>query len=122
MNDKEKERALRRRIREVKEELMALDDLRPGTLSQQYNVCGTPGCRCKADPPQKHGPYYQLSWHRKGKSTTRFVRRPDTPRVRRELKNYERLQSLVDRWINLSIQLGDLKLKQARSEQSRQEA
>ena len=122
MNAKEKERALQRRIRETKEALMALGDLRPGTLSQQYSVCGKPGCRCKAEPPQKHGPYYQLSWYRKGKSTTRFVRRPDTSRVRRELKNYERLRSLVDRWINLSIELGELKLKQARSEQSRQEA
>ncbi|MGC9328602.1 MAG: DUF6788 family protein [Candidatus Hinthialibacter sp.] len=29
--------------------------MRPGALSQQYNVCGNPRCRCK-DPqhPQKH--------------------------------------------------------------------
>jgi hypothetical protein len=33
--------------------------------------CGKPRCRCKADPPQLHGPYYQ--WTRKidGKTVTR---------------------------------------------------
>ena len=46
-------------------DLAALGDLRPGSLSIQYNVCGSPGCRCKADPPVKHGPYYQVSYTRK---------------------------------------------------------
>jgi hypothetical protein len=39
-------------IAKVKEELAGLGDLRPGSLSTQYNVCGSPNCKCKADPPQ----------------------------------------------------------------------
>ncbi len=109
---------LQRRIQKIKDQLMTLGDLRPGSLTQQYNVCGKPGCRCKADPPQKHGPYYQLGWTRKGKSTTRFVRGPDAARVRREVENYERLQTLVDRWIELSIQLGELKLQEVRKKKA----
>lgn len=101
----------RRQIESLKKQIMAIEDLRPGSLSEQYNVCGKPGCRCKADPPQKHGPYYQLSWTRGGKSTTRFVRAPDVSRVRREIKNYERLQSLIDRWIALSMEICELKPK-----------
>src|SRR3972149_5652080 len=104
----EKIRSHRRRIEEIKKQLIALGDLRPGSLSQPYNVCGKPGCRCKADPPQKHGPYYQLGWTRKGKSTTRFVRSPNLPEVRREIKNYERLQTLMERWIDLSLQICEL--------------
>jgi hypothetical protein len=53
--------ALHRRIEEIKAEIVALGALRPGTLSRQYNVCATPGCRFKEDPEQRHGPYYQLS-------------------------------------------------------------
>jgi hypothetical protein len=105
----------RRRIEEIKKQLIALGDLRPGSLSQQYNVCGKPDCRCKADPPEKHGPYYQLGWTRKGKSTTRFVRPPDLPEVRRELKNYERLQALMKRWVDLSMEVCEIKLKAARA-------
>lgn len=44
------------RIQSIKHEIAALGDLRPGALSLQYNVCGNPSCRCKADPPLKHGP------------------------------------------------------------------
>ncbi len=107
-------RDLLRRIQKIKKDLVALGDLRPGSLSEQYNVCGKPGCRCKADPPQKHGPYFQLGWTRKRKSTTRFVRRPNLLAVRTQLKNYQQLQALVDQWIDLSIQLCELTLKQTK--------
>lgn len=41
----------------------------PAAGSVSFNH-GTPGCRCKADPPQLHGPYWQ--WTRKvaGKTVT----------------------------------------------------
>ena len=32
-----------------------------GSLTRRYTRCGKPGCRCQADPPQPHGPYYQLT-------------------------------------------------------------
>src|SRR5215510_13828026 len=35
----------------------------PGTLTERMTRCGYPGCRCRADPPQLHGPYHQ--WTRK---------------------------------------------------------
>jgi hypothetical protein len=98
----------------VKRQLAALGEMRPGSLSTQYNVCGSPGCRCKASPPRKHGPYYQVSYTRKGKSGTRFVRKEDLPRIRRALKNYARMRTLVDRWIELAMKLSDLRLTKAR--------
>ena len=97
-------------IVKIKQQLVKLDDLRPGTLSEQYNVCGTPGCRCKATPPQKHGPYHQLSLTRQGKSTTRFVRREEVATVKKQLANYATLRELVDRWIDLAIELSDMEL------------
>jgi len=110
--------ALERRLQRIKRGLAALGDLRPGHLSQQYNVCGNPSCRCKADPPQRHGPYYQLGWTRKGKSTTRFIRAPDVAAVKAQLRNHERLLRLVDRWIAVSVEICDLELKQSRTEQA----
>ncbi len=73
--------ALDKRIAAIKAALAALGPLRPGSLSQQYNVCGNPRCRCKAAPPQKHGPYYQLSYTFRGKSHSDFVRRDALPQV-----------------------------------------
>ncbi len=43
-----------------------------GSLLQVANRCGKPGCRCKADPPQLHGPYWQ--WTRKINGKTVSVR------------------------------------------------
>lgn len=74
--------SLERQIEKIKRELAQLGDLRPGSLSKQYNVCGNPNCKCKATPPKKHGPYYQLSSTRKGKSRTKFVRKEDSLSVR----------------------------------------
>jgi hypothetical protein len=112
------QQSLQARIDQLKQAVMRLGDLRPGKLSQQYNVCGKAECRCKADPPQKHGPYYQLSFTRKGKSSSQFVRKEDLARVRRQLRNYQRLRELIDRWIALGMQLSRLKLQQP-SERSR---
>ena len=110
-----REKLLLRQIERVKGQLAALGDLRPGSLSTQYNVCGTPGCRCKATPPEKHGPYYQVSFTRKGKSSSKFVRKEDLAAVRRALKNYEVMKTLVDRWIDLATELSNLRLANKRS-------
>src|SRR5580692_5185295 len=112
--DAKREVQIERQIEKVKRQLAALGDLRPGSLSTQYNVCGTPGCRCKATPPEKHGPYYQVSFTRKGKSSSKFVRKQDLADVRRELKNYELMKTLVDRWIDLATELSNLRLANKR--------
>jgi hypothetical protein len=109
-----REKLLLRQIERVKVQLAALGDLRPGSLSTQYNVCGTPGCRCKATPPEKHGPYYQVSFTRKGKSSSKFVRKEDLAAVRRELKNYQVMKTLVERWIDLATELSNLRLANKR--------
>jgi hypothetical protein len=108
---KQRIRALEAQIKAIKRELTGLGELRPGSLSKQYNVCGSPGCRCKATPPQKHGPYFQLSYTRKGKDGTRFVKQTELPAIREAMANYARLRDLVDRWVDLSTELSDLKLE-----------
>jgi len=104
--------SLEARIATLKQAIVRLGDLRPGKLSQQYNVCGKADCRCKADPPQKHGPYYQLSFTRNGKSSTQFVRKEDLAVVRQQLRNYQRMRELIDRWIALGMELSRLRLPQ----------
>jgi hypothetical protein len=113
--DTKREAQIERQIEKVKRDLTALGDLRPGSLSTQFNVCGSPGCRCKATPPEKHGPYYQVSFTRKGKSSSKFVRKEDLPAIRKELKNYESMKLLVDTWIELATELSNLRLKRDRS-------
>jgi hypothetical protein len=115
---------LQQRIATIKAALAALGPLRPGTLSQQYNVCGTPGCRCKADPAQRHGPYHQLSYTWRGRSRSEFVREPELTRVREQLANYARLRELLDQWLDAAIELARLERQRWRypQENSRPQA
>lgn len=46
-----------------------------GTLLAVANRCGNPTCRCKGDPPQLHGPYWQ--WSRKVDGKTVSIRLTD---------------------------------------------
>jgi hypothetical protein len=111
------EDTLEKRIQKIKAQIGELGDLRPGALSQQYNVCGSPNCRCKANPPLKHGPYYQISFKRHGKSSSQFVREVDLSEVQSQLDNYRQLRELVDEWITLSTELSNLRLRQKRRDE-----
>jgi len=106
--------SLEKRIRNIKHQISELGDLRPGALSKQYNICGSPNCRCKAIPPVKHGPYYQISFTRHGKSSSQFVREEDLDEVQQQLENYRQLRQLVDEWITLSAELSSLRLREKR--------
>lgn len=100
---------IEKQIQRIKKELTELGELRLGSLSKQYNVCGKASCRCK-DPehPQRHGPYYQVSYGRKGKSSSAFVRPESLADVKKQLANYKRLKELVNRWIDLGLEHAQL--------------
>lgn len=94
-----------RRLKELQQELSELGPMHPGSLSEQYNVCGTPGCHCKDEKrPQKHGPYYQLSFTWRGKSTTRFVRQERVEEMRDKVATYKRFRDLVNEWVDLVVE------------------
>jgi len=95
-----------RRIERLKGKLARLGPMLPGSISEQWNVCGTPGCRCKdPDKPVKHGPYHQLSFTVGGKSSTMFVKRADLPEARRCLKRYQQFKALSAELVRAHIAL-----------------
>jgi hypothetical protein len=108
--------AIERRLRTLQHHLAELGPLHPGSVSEQYNICGTPGCRCK-DPqhPRKHGPYYQLSYTWRGKSTSRFVRPEQVAGMRRKVANYKRFRELVNEWVDLEVERERAEREQAKS-------
>jgi len=85
-----------RKIKQLTEKLLNLGPMLPGSMSQQWNVCGTPGCRCK-DPkhPVKHGPYYQVNFTIRGKHSSLFVKKEDAAEARRRMRRYKTFKKLV---------------------------
>ena len=89
----------------IKAKLLKLGPVLPGSLSKQWNVCGTPGCRCKdLKHPQRHGPYHQLSYTLQGHSSTVFVKPEDVVEVRRCIKRYAQFKGLCGELVEAYVQ------------------
>jgi hypothetical protein len=91
------------RIEKIKTALVALEPMRPGSLTRQYK-----------DPRSQSGPYYQLSYTRDMKSRTDYIPRDCVRQVRRLIGNYKRFKSLTTEWVDLSIEQSRLKIRLAR--------
>jgi len=97
-----------REIEEIKQGLLALGTMHPGSVSRQYQVCRKPGCKCMhPKDPVKHGPYHKLAYVYRGRPVCRFVRAECVEALAVRLAEYKRFRSLVDRWVALSIRQGE---------------
>ena len=88
----------RAQARRIATELAAIarsGNVAPGTITERRMRCGKANCRCHADPPQLHGPYW--SWTRKVRTKT--VGRWLTPEQRDDyatfFDNSKRLRALL---------------------------
>ena len=115
MNDALRRQQFEKQIQQIKLQLLALGDMRPGSLSQQYNVCGKAGCRCKApQKPKRHGPYYQLSYVHRGKSTSQFIRPGMVQIIKVQIAHYQTFRKLTQQWVDLAVRLAKLRLATAK--------
>ena len=92
---------VQQRIAAIQSELAQLGPMRPGCLSRQYR-----------DPKLKKGPYYQLSYTAQMKSRTEYIHPDLVPQIEQELAEYRRYRELTQEWVQLSIELSRLKIKQ----------
>lgn len=104
----DKLKQLENEIRKIKTELSGLGPMRPGSLSMQYKV-----------PAEKKGPYYQLSYTHKMKSRTQYVRRGWVDEIRGQIEVYKRFRKLIEKWIDLSIEHSQMRMKQAKEAKRR---
>ena len=102
------------RYEALKRELAALPPIRRGSLVRRFMPCGKLGCRCQANPPQLHGPYYQ--WTRKvlGKTATVRVNQTQAKLLREWIANGRRLDRLVRQIEKVSLRLTERRLRDAR--------
>lgn len=94
------------KVRRLKQKLLNLGLVLPGSISEQWNVCGTRGCKCK-DPvqPKKHGPYYQLSFSVGGRSSSLFIRKDDVAEARKAVMRYKEFKKLTTELIQAYVDL-----------------
>jgi len=103
---------MEKRIEEIKGKLALIGEMRPGSLNEPLTVCGRSNCRCKHPKrPKKHGPYYQLSYVHKGKSTTQYIQKELVGAVRSQLANYKQFKALTTEWVDIALTLAKQKLR-----------
>jgi hypothetical protein len=91
---------INKRIMEIKKELQELGDLRPGSLTKQY-----------AKPKEKKGSFFQISYTHKMKSKSDYVKKDYVNEMKKQLKEYKKLKSLIEEWIELGIMKSKLMMK-----------
>src|SRR6266545_6358379 len=87
----------------LKKALGALGYVRPGSLVRRYMPCGKAACRCASDPQSLHGPYYQWTTKRHGKTVTVRLTREQARVCAEWTQNHRRLKELVRRLEELSL-------------------
>lgn len=95
----EKIKELEKEIGSVKDQLMGIGAMRPGTLTKQYK-----------DRGNQAGGYYQLSYTHQMKSRTEYVRAAHVQRLEEEVAAYKNWRGLIERWVDLSIKLSREKI------------
>jgi hypothetical protein len=83
------------KIKNIEQKITKLGPVLPGSITEQWNVCGKINCRCKSkDNPQKHGPYQKLSFTILGKSSTMFIKKEDLKEAKKRIKSYAKFKKL----------------------------
>ena len=93
-------RQIEQRIERIKEALGQIGPMRPGSLTRQYK-----------DRKNKTGAYWQISYTRRMKSRTEYVREEWLEEIRHQIASHKRFRRLVDLWIDLDIERSKLTMK-----------
>ena len=101
---------LQRRQRELAREIAGLGFIQPGSVVQRHTYCQTPRCRCQADPPQLHGPYWQWTRYAAGRTITRRLTARQAALYQEWISNRRRLAEIVAQMEKLSEQAAELLL------------
>ncbi len=101
---------LRRRRDELRAELAAIGELRPGSLLGRYRRCGKPNCHCAAEGAQGHGPSWSLTRKVDGKTVTKIIPQAAVARTKAQIAEYRRLRELSGQLVAVSERLCDAQL------------
>jgi len=94
---------IEKKIAGVKEELMTIGEMRPGSLTYQYQR-----------PKEKKGGFYQISYTYRMKSKTEYVKAHFVQDFKRQIATFKRFKKLMQQWVDLAIRYSQIKTKLAK--------
>ena len=102
------QRTYRALAEQLAAELTTLGFISPGSVVSRYTSCGKPGCRCQADPPHRHGPYYQWSRAVAGKTVSRRLNENQAELYRDWIANRKRIDAIITQMDKVSAEASEI--------------
>jgi len=96
---------IEKKIKIIKNKIMCIEEMRPGSLTRQYR---------KSRKDESYGSYWSLSYTFNKKGRTEYIREEFVKDVKIQVLNYKILKTLIDEWVELAIEHAQEKLKISR--------
>lgn len=94
---------IEKKIARIKEELRRIGEMRPGSLTYQYQR-----------PKEKKGGFYQISYTYRMKSKTEYVKAEFVEDLRGQIATFKRFKKLMQQWVDLAIRHSQMKINLAK--------
>jgi hypothetical protein len=111
--------AYQRSYRQLAERVAQIGYIAAGSITRRHTRCGTAGCRCHADPPQPHGPYWQWTTKIDGKTVTRRLSQTEADLYQQWINNDRELRALIDQMRRIAAKATELIMKEAASNRAK---
>ena len=102
-------------LRNLAGKLAEVGFMSQGSVVHRYTRCAAPGCRCHGDPPRLHGPYWQWSTAKGGKTITRRLTEEQAVLYKEWIANRTHALQILARIEELSRRAGEILLREAAS-------
>lgn len=94
---------IEKKIAKIKEELARIGEMRPGSLTYQYQK-----------PKEKKGGFYQISYTYRMKSKIEYVKAEFVQDLKGQIAAFKRFKKLIQQWVDLAIEHSQLKIQLAK--------
>jgi hypothetical protein len=88
------------KIKTIKSELIDLGDMRPGSVTKQFYKRG-----------DKKWPYWQISYTHNKKSKTEYLKDEFVEKIEAEVATYKKFKKLIEKLVELNVELSKERLK-----------
>lgn len=99
---------LKKQVEDLSLEMRNVNFALRGTIWKHYMKCGNARCKCHADPPALHGPYYDWSRKVKGKTVNIRLSKGEAEVLEGWIENMKRLEKALREIEALSIRAAGL--------------
>ena len=90
---------LLKKISATKNELTALGDMRPGSVTKQFHKRG-----------DKKWPYWQINYTQNKRSKTEYLKDEFVEKIQAEVATYKKFKKLVEKLVSLNVEISKERL------------